>query len=73
MSNQTKTRTCGFCFKKFTYDEIPEGTIVYLGVCACADCLKTEVTDEFRSLLKEEKKAYKKRFDEQILWESIGK
>ena len=56
MNGEKQTRTCGFCFKKFTYDEIPEGSIVYLGICACAECLEKEVTSEFRALLKEAKK-----------------
>lgn len=50
----TKTRTCGFCFRTFTYDEIPEGSIVFLGIAACADCLEKEETKEFRELVEDE-------------------
>lgn len=52
--NTTKTRTCGFCFRKFTYEELPKGSIVFLGICACADCLEKKETKDFRELVEAE-------------------
>jgi hypothetical protein len=49
------TRTCGFCFCKFTYDEMPDDSICYLGIFACADCLESDITSEFREIVEAQK------------------
>jgi hypothetical protein len=51
--SKEKTRICGFCFKKFTYDELPEGSVVFLGICACKECLEKDETEKFRELVEE--------------------
>lgn len=50
----TNTRICGFCFYRFTYEELPDGSACFLGIAVCADCMKTEKTAEFRRLFDEE-------------------
>ena len=52
--NTTKIRTCGFCFRKFTYDEIPDGSVVFVSILACADCLEKKETEAFRQLVEAE-------------------
>ena len=59
---ERKFRSCGFCGLKALYDEFPDGSVCFEGVCACADCLQTERTATFRLLLDEERIAYNKRF-----------
>ncbi|MET0752593.1 MAG: hypothetical protein ABWZ66_04440 [Pyrinomonadaceae bacterium] len=47
-------RMCSFCHFKAPYDEFPEGSICFLGICACGDCLERVETEDFRALLAEE-------------------
>ncbi|HEX8287854.1 MAG TPA: hypothetical protein VF556_07665 [Pyrinomonadaceae bacterium] len=47
-------RHCSFCEFAADYDDFPDGSICYLGICACANCLEKEVTKDFRDLLTEE-------------------
>lgn len=51
---EEKIRTCSFCNFKAPYRDFPDGSICYLGICACAPCLETEKTKEFRKLLERE-------------------
>jgi hypothetical protein len=44
-------RTCSFCNFTASYDDFPEGSVCFLGICACAPCLETDKTKEFRELL----------------------
>lgn len=61
---QKQFRSCGFCGKRVSYDDHEDGSVCFEGVCACADCLKTEKTSTFRLLLDEENIAYEARFKE---------
>ncbi len=47
-------RMCSFCGFKATYDDFPEGSVCFLGICACGDCLERVETEDFRALLAEE-------------------
>lgn len=49
--NITNTRVCSFCNRKEIYDDFPDGSVCWLGICACADCLEKEETKEFREVL----------------------
>ena len=44
-------RTCAFCGLTDEYDDLPDGTVCYLGITACADCLEKDSTEDFRDLL----------------------
>ncbi|HEY0429010.1 MAG TPA: hypothetical protein VGC76_14610 [Pyrinomonadaceae bacterium] len=46
-----KLRTCSFCGFRAPYDEFPEGSVCFLGICACGDCLERVETEDFRELL----------------------
>lgn len=46
-----KTRICGFCFRSFAYDELPEGSVCYVGICACGECLESGSAEDFRALI----------------------
>lgn len=47
-----KERICSFCDFRADYDDFPDGSIVYLGICACKTCLEKEVTGDFREIVK---------------------
>jgi superfamily II helicase len=51
----TQIRHCNFCFYSAPYEDFPNGSVCFVGVMACADCLKEERTREFRELIEEEK------------------
>jgi hypothetical protein len=44
-------RTCSYCNRRGDYDSFPDGSTVWLGIFACADCLQKNVTAEFREEL----------------------
>lgn len=50
-------RMCSFCHFKAPYDEFPEGSVCFLGICACGNCLERVETEDFRALLAEEEAA----------------
>ena len=45
------TRNCSFCDFTAAYEDFPDGSVIYLGIAACAGCLKSEITKEFREIL----------------------
>jgi hypothetical protein len=49
-----KVRTCSFCGFKAPYGDFPEGSVCFLGICACGTCLERVETEDFRALLAEE-------------------
>lgn len=51
---EEKIRTCSFCNFTAPYRDFPDGSICYLGICACAPCLETDKAREFRELLEKE-------------------
>lgn len=44
-------RNCSFCAFSGSYEDFADGSICYLGVTACADCLQEEKTKDFREIL----------------------
>jgi hypothetical protein len=53
------SRICTFCLKR----DLPDGTIIFVGITACPDCLKTEAAKNFRKLLASQKRSYNKKFN----------
>ena len=47
------SRTCGFCFRRAKYDDLPNGSTVYLGVMVCGECLEQGRAEDFKELVKE--------------------
>lgn len=47
-------RTCHFCGFRAVYDAFPDGSVCFLGICACGNCLERIETEDFRALLAEE-------------------
>jgi len=41
-------RTCFFCDLTTDYDSFPDGSVAASGILACADCLQSDRTREFR-------------------------
>lgn len=44
-------RICSFCNFTADYDSFPEDSVVAAGICACADCLQSDTTKDFREAL----------------------
>lgn len=44
-------RICHFCGFAADYDSFPDGTAVYLGICACGNCLEKGKAEDFAELL----------------------
>lgn len=40
-----------FCFRRAEYEDLPNGSIVYLGVMVCGECLEKKVSEGFRELV----------------------
>lgn len=47
-------RTCHYCGFTADYDSFPDGSAVFLGICACASCLENGKAEDFRQLLEAE-------------------
>ena len=48
-------RTCAYCHRRASYEDLPDDTTVYLGVMVCRECLQKEVSKDFRELTGNEK------------------
>ncbi len=46
-----RKRMCSFCGLTLDYNDMPDGTTVYLGICACPECLATDAAKKFRDLV----------------------
>lgn len=44
-------RNCSFCDFSGAYEDFPDDSIFFLGIAACADCLKSGKTSEFKEIL----------------------
>jgi hypothetical protein len=51
---------CNFCNFQGDYDDFPDGTICWLGITCCADCIDTEKAQMFREGLEVMRVAIKK-------------
>lgn len=45
------TRSCDFCGRRFRLDELPDGSLIFAGRCACASCFVRPVAADFRRLV----------------------